>query len=270
MMNVLDVSVRYGDRVALDGVTLRNPPGQITAVVGGDAAGKTTLLKTMAGLVRPSAGTVEAPPKQRMGYMPSGAGSWADLTVDENVAFIGGAYGLKGAVLAERADELLERAGLAETRGRLAGRLSGGMRNKLGFCLAMLHRPEVLILDEPSTGVDPVSRVEIWRLITRAAAHGTAVVMATTYMDEAERAGQILVLDRGRPLLSGSSESIVAAAPGTIVRTSAPQRGDYAWRSGEVFHEWWPASPPPGSTTTPMTLEDACIVAALAQPDAAA
>ncbi len=157
--------------------------------------------------------------------MPPGAGSWADLSVDENVAFIGGSYGLSGDALARRADELLGRAGLDEARDRLAGKLSGGMRNKLGFCLAMLHEPDLLVLDEPSTGVDPVSRVELWRLISEAAVQGTAVVLATTYMDEAERSGSVLVLDQGRPLLYGGPQEIVAAYPGAVVadrETPAP------------------------------------------------
>ncbi len=263
-MGVQGLSVRYANRTVLTDVTLATPAGQITAVVGGDGAGKSTLLKAMVGLVRPWAGTVESPPKTRIGYMPSGAGSWSDLTVDENVAFIGSAYGLSRAELADRSADLLGRADLAGVRGRLAGQLSGGMRNKLGFCLAMLHRPDLLVLDEPSTGVDPVSRVELWRLITRAAAHGTAVVMATTYMDEAERAGQILVLEGGRALLAGSAEQIVEATAGVIVRTAQPERLEFAWRSGELFHEWWPLSPPATAHVVAMTLEDACIVASLA------
>jgi ABC-2 type transport system ATP-binding protein len=109
-----------------------------------------------------------------------------------------------------------------------------------------------------------VSRVELWRLITRAAAHGTAVVMATTYMDEAERAGQILVLEGGRALLAGSAEQIVEATAGVIVRTAQPERLEFAWRSGELFHEWWPLSPPATAHVVAMTLEDACIVASLA------
>ncbi|MEZ5184794.1 MAG: ABC transporter ATP-binding protein [Candidatus Nanopelagicales bacterium] len=262
-MSVSNLTVRFGSVTALENITLETPPGQITAVVGGDGAGKSTLLKAMVGLVEVEAGTVQTPERAQIGYMPADAGSWADLTVDENVEFVGGSYGLAGTDLAERADELLKRAGLDGARDRLVGQLSGGMRNKLGFCLATLHRPELLILDEPSTGLDPVSRVELWRLITRAAAHGTAVVLATTYMDEAERTGSVLVLERGRALLSGSPDSIVAQSPGVVVETPRPQRPQYAWRSGEAFREWWPQSPPPGMHIAPLTLEDVAIVASL-------
>ena len=167
---------------------------------------------------------------------------------------------MAGPDLEARATRLLTAAGLNDVRTRLAGQLSGGMHNKLGFCLAMLHTPTLLVLDEPSTGVDPVSRVELWRLISEAAANGTSVIMSTTYLDEAERAGSVVVLHEGRELLSGTPEQIIASCPGTVVATDSPQRPEFAWRSGAVFHEWLPDA---GSQTIPLTLEDVCIVATL-------
>ena len=137
------------------------------------------------------------------------------------------------------------------------------MRQKLGFCLAMLHEPDLLVLDEPSTGVDPVSRVELWRLISEAAAAGTAVVMTTTYLDEAERAGWVLVLDRGKALLSGSPDEVVASCPGVVVESGTPVRPELAWRSGEHFREWWPDGTPDGRRPAALTLEDVSIVASL-------
>jgi ABC-2 type transport system ATP-binding protein len=260
-MSVQNLCVHRGHTLALDDITLDTPAGRVTAVVGGDGAGKTTLLEAMVGLVTPSSGTVDAPPRDRLGYMPSGAGSWNDLTVDENIRFVGGSYGVTD--LEQRAEELLTRAGLLQARDRLAGKLSGGMRHKLGFCLAMLHEPDLLVLDEPSTGVDPVSRVELWRLISEAAAAGTAVVMSTTYLDEAERAGSVLVLERGRELLSGSPDEVVASCPGVVVTTDTPTRAELAWRSGEHFRQWWPDGPPDGFTPAELTLEDVSIVASL-------
>ena len=262
-MSVQNLTVHRGHVVALDDVTVQTPAGRITAVVGGDGAGKTTLLEAMVGLVSADSGTVQTPPRSQIGYMPSGAGSWNDLTVDENVSFVGGSYGLSPEAVAQRAEELLGRANLLDARDRLAGRLSGGMRQKLGFCLAMLHQPELLILDEPSTGVDPVSRVELWRLISEAAAGGTAVVMATTYLDEAERAGWVLVLDRGKALLSGSPDEVIASCPGVVVETDAPVHPELAWRSGEHFREWWPDGTPDGRRPAALTLEDVSIVASL-------
>ena len=262
-MSVQQLTVKRGHVLALDDVTVETPGGRITAIVGGDGAGKTTLLEAMVGLVLPDAGSVDRVPREDVGYMPSGAGSWADLTVDENVTFIGGSYGLSGSALQERADEVLGRAGLSEARDRLAGQLSGGMRQKLGFCLAILHEPRLLVLDEPSTGVDPVSRVELWRLISEAAATGTAVVLSTTYMDEAERAGWVALLEQGRQLLAGTADELIASCPGQVTLTAEPSRPELAWRSGKLYRQWWPDGAPADTTPAHLTLEDVSIVAAL-------
>jgi ABC-2 type transport system ATP-binding protein len=183
------------------------------------------------------------------------SGTWADLTVEENVAFVAAAYGLGGRRLVARRDDLLERAALSDARARLARELSGGMRRKLGFVLAILHEPDLLLLDEPSTGVDPVSRVELWRLIAEAAAGGAAVAMTTTYLDEAERASSVLVLDEGRILASGTAEDIIDSVPGSIAVTDHPEVAARAWRRGRTFHEWRPPDAVPN--------EDADIVADL-------
>ena len=225
---VSGLTVRYGRRTALDDVTLDVPAGAVTAVIGGDGAGKTTLLRALAGVVRPTAGTVHGPARRRIGYVAGASGLYDDLSVAENVAFVAGAYGVRGAELEARLAELLERTGLDGIGDRLAGRLSGGMRQKLAFALAMLHRPELLILDEPTTGVDPVSRVELWRLIAGAAAGGAGVVVSTAYLNEAERAASVLVLDAGRVIAAGPPEAVAAALP-----PAAPhQRGAGAGRRG--------------------------------------
>jgi ABC-2 type transport system ATP-binding protein len=185
---VAGVTVILGDRLVLDGVSLPVRPGAVTAVVGGDGAGKTTLLRTLCGRVAPASGSVSNPGRRNIGYQPATSGTWANLTVAENMAVVAGAYKLPNTVFAQKQRELLGTAGLLDAQDRLACKLSGGMRQKLGFCMAMLHAPRLLVLDEPSTGVDPVSRVELWALIAEAAANGAAVAMATTYLDEAERA----------------------------------------------------------------------------------
>lgn len=258
-----DVTVRYGRTTALDAVSVTIPSGQITAVVGGDGAGKTTLLSTLVGRVVPSSGTVAVPERSRIGYQPASPGSWPDLTVEENLAFVGGVYGVAGRALRARSEELVERAGLNEARNRLASRLSGGMRTKLGFCLAMVHEPELLVLDEPSTGVDPVSRVDLWRLLSEAAAAGTAIVVATTYTDEAERASSVLVLQDGRLLLSGSPDRVIADSPGVVVTTRSVVRPAFSWRYGDAHREWWEGAPPNGDPRVAVDLEDVTIVAAL-------
>jgi ABC-2 type transport system ATP-binding protein len=241
-----EASVRYGDTLALDHVTFRAVPGRISAVVGGDGAGRTTLLRCLAGALAVSSGQVRLPAKPRIGYLPSGSGTYPDLTVDENLSFRATAYQLPAAAARERGGELLERAALASARGRLAGQLSGGMRQKLGVIAAMLHRPDLLVLDEPTTGVDPVSRADLWWLITRAAADGAAVVLATSYLDEAERAIDVLALDAGRELAAGTPEDIVAAMPGTLRVSDVRPEGETArraWRRGGRWRIWDPPAP---------------------------
>jgi ABC-2 type transport system ATP-binding protein len=269
---VRDLAVRFDDRPALDGVTLDVPAGQVTGVVGGDGAGKTTLLRALAGAVAASGGEVRHPPAARIGYLASTSGTYPDLSVDENVRFAATAYGVPAAEAARRASEYLERTGLAAARDRLAGDLSGGMRQKLGVIRALLHRPELVVLDEPTTGVDPVSRADLWWLVARAAAGGAAVVLTTTYLDEAERAAHLLVLDDGRALAAGAPADIVAAMPGTIRARRDRPAGDAArrsWRRRGVWRTWEPDPPdgaapePPGGEAVVPDLQDAVTVLAL-------
>jgi len=270
-----EACVRYGDKLALDHVTFRAVPGQVSAVVGGDGAGRTTLLRCLARALAVTSGRVRLPPPLRLGYLSAGSGTYPDLTVDENLAFRATAYQLPAAVARGRSAGLLERAGLSGARDRLAGRLSGGMRQKLGVIASMLHQPDLLVLDEPTTGVDPVSRADLWWLIARAAADGAAVVLATSYLDEAERAVSVLALDDGRALASGTPEEIIAAMPGTLrVRDTRPE-GEArrrAWRRGGRWRIWDPPGQPgqpgepqePGRPVTP-DLQDAVTVAILAR-----
>jgi len=208
-----DVTVRYGSRTALEGVSLAVPAGGVTAVIGGDGAGKTTLLRALAGVVRIASGEIRRPARRRIGYVAGAAGVYQDLTVDENLAFVARAYGVDEDEFEARAGALLRRSGLGDAGRRLAGRLSGGMRQKLAFILAMLHQPDLLILDEPTTGLDPVSRADLWRLIAGAAAGGAGVVVSTTSVDEAERAASVLLLDGGRVRATGTPGEVAAALP---------------------------------------------------------
>lgn len=239
------LTVRLGSVAALDDVSLHVQSGQMAGVVGGDGAGKTTLLRVLAGARAVTAGQVRRPAAPGIGYMPASSGTYPDLSVDENLEFAAAAYGVAPKEARRRATSYLERAGLADFRGRLAGQLSGGMRQKLGVIRAMLHRPELVVLDEPTTGVDPVSRADLWWLIGRAAAEGAAVVFATTYLDEAERSTQLLVLDGGQTLAAGTSDEVVAATPGVIQARSERPRGDEArraWRRRAAWRVWEPAT----------------------------
>jgi ABC-2 type transport system ATP-binding protein len=247
-----EACVRYGDKLALDHVTFRAALGQVSAVVGGDGAGRTTLLRCLAGAIAVGSGQLRLPPPPRIGYQSAGSGTYPDLSVDENLAFRASAYQMPAAVARERSSELVERAGLAGARDRLAGQLSGGMRQKLGVIAAMLHQPDLLVLDEPTTGVDPVSRADLWWLIARAAADGAAVVLATSYLDEAERAVGVLALDNGRVLGSGTPEEIIAAMPGTLRVSDTRPEGEArrrAWRRGGRWRIW----DPPGQPRPPIT-----------------
>jgi ABC-2 type transport system ATP-binding protein len=261
---VRSATARFGDTVALDDVTVDVPRGTVVAVVGGDGAGKSTLLRALAGEVPLDAGTVQTPPKQNLGYLPASSGSWAALSVRQNIDFVGGIYGLKGEALAVRRTQLLERAKLTGAADRLASHLSGGMRRKLGFSMAIVHEPSLLVLDEPSTGVDPVSRIDLWRLVSEAAATGTAVIMSTTYLDEAERAAHLVVLDGGRVLVQGSYDEVRADFTGAIIRVDQAVRAEWSWRRGRDRREYWPdADPPPGATIVQPDLEDIIVALSL-------
>ena len=262
---VRSATVRFGDTLALDNVSLVVEPGSVVAVVGGDGAGKSTLLRSLVGKVPLARGEVDAPSPRSIGYLPATAGSWPSLTVAQNMDFVGGIYGLSGKALASRRDELLERASLLDAVDRLASQLSGGMRRKLGFSMAMLHDPPLLVLDEPSTGVDPVSRVDLWRLVSEAAAAGAAVVMSTTYLDEAERAASLLALDGGRTLARGTLREVLSSFEGIIAQSASPQRRPWAWRRGRAYHECWPPGTgmPPGDAAVIPDLEDVVIALSL-------
>lgn len=256
-----DLVVHYAKKVALSQVSLDAPGGQVTAVVGGDGAGKSTLLRCLAGAQAPSAGTVRRPGKESVGYLPASTGLYPDLTVTENLEFRATGYRMSRAAARERVAEYLDAAGLTPAASRLAGQLSGGMRCKLGVIAAMLPKPGLLVLDEPTTGVDPVSRSGLWWLIARAAAEGSAVVIATTYLDEAERCGSVLVLDEGRVLAAGTSDEIIAAMPG-VLRASAVGGSARGWRRGGQWRVW---DPDGTDGDIQPDLQDAVTVAAIAR-----
>ncbi|HSK91820.1 MAG TPA: ABC transporter ATP-binding protein [Euzebyales bacterium] len=257
------VTVAFGARPAVTGVTLATPPGAITALVGGDGAGKTTLLRCLAGRVAPSRGRVHRAPLVRTGVLTADPPGYDHLTVAQNLRFVARVRGLPPELARERGARMLAATGLDDARDRLAERLSGGMRRKLGFVLATLHEPEVLLLDEPTTGVDPVSRTDLWWLITAAAGRGTAVVLSTTYLDEAERCSQVLALDGGRVLAQGSPEAIIAPVRHRLYRVAGDGPADRSWRRGRDRRLWAPAGAPPDATPVEPDLEDAIVVAML-------
>ncbi len=253
---VSHLRVAFDGRPALRGVDLTVSPGEIRSVIGGDGAGKTTLLRVLAGQDLGQGGDVRVPDARRLGYVPATGGVFADLTVNENMAFVAEVFGLSG--WRERAGELLEAAGLARFGTRPAASLSGGQGRKLAGTMALLGRPELLVLDELTTGVDPVSRMELWRMVSAAAGSGTAVVMATSYLDEAERTDGVLLLHEGRALASGTPSEVQASIPGWVEESDHPGERARSWRRGRTWRIWHPGSP--GERSIGWTLEDAAIV----------
>lgn len=219
------VGLRYGQTVALDGIDLDIPAGQMVGLIGPDGVGKSSLLALVAGARVIQSGTIEVlggdiararfrgRVSPRIAYMPQGLGRnlYPTLSVFENVDFFGGLFGHAPAERRRRITELLEATGLAPFADRPVGKLSGGMKQKLGLCCALIHSPDLLILDEPTTGVDPLSRRQFWRLIERIRAQhdGMSVLVATAYMEEAERFDCLVAMNAGRVLATGSPEALL-------------------------------------------------------------
>lgn len=215
---------------ALRGIDGTVRAGAITGLVGPDGAGKTTLIRLMTGLLLPDEGKVEVLGHDtrreaerihdRIGYMPQQFGLYEDLSVRENLDLYAD---LRGLPVEERPDvfaELLRFTALGPFQDRLAGRLSGGMKQKLGLACALLRRPQLLLLDEPSVGVDPISRRELWRMVERLAGEGTGVLWSTSYLDEAERCDRVLLLDAGKLLFDGPPAELTRRVAGRVWRTS--------------------------------------------------
>ncbi len=225
---------QYGRRTVLQDVSFDVGPGEVFGVVGPDGAGKTTLLQMLAAILRPSAGDcrvlgedVRRYPDRvqaRVGYMSQGFSLYDRLTVAENIAFAADIRDVPRAVFAERKARLVKMAGLERFQDRREGALSGGMRKKLALCANLIHEPPLLILDEPSLGVDPLSRRELWRILDTARAEGRSIVFATSYMDEADASDHVLLLRQGRPLAMGTPAELRETARGHVysVRTAAP------------------------------------------------
>ena len=260
--------VRRRGRAVLDAVDVDAVPGSVRVVVGGDGAGKTTLLRVLAGTQAADSGAVRRPPTHRIGAMLEAPAVYADLSVDEHVSFVADSYGTRDP---GRVEELLRRANLVAARSRLAGQLSGGMRHKLAVILALVHRPSLVLLDEPTTGVDPISRAQLWRLITHAAAEGAAVVLSTTYLDEAERADVAYVLHDGTVLLAGRPETLLSGAQGAFGTSATRVDGFACWRHGHAWRVWAPdGALPAAATPDGPTLQDLVISAQLARREVTA
>lgn len=205
---VRDLSRRFGLVAAVDRLSVAVARGELFGLVGPDGAGKTTTLRMLAGVLRPTAGdatvqgvsVVRDPEgvKHHIGYMSQRFGLYGDLTVRENIAFYADLYQVPAPERAARRERLYQFSSLGPFENRLASQLSGGMKQKLGLCCALIHQPDVLLLDEPTFGVDPISRRDLWLIIHEMVSQGVAVVVSTAYLDEAERCDHVALLDHGR------------------------------------------------------------------------
>jgi ABC-2 type transport system ATP-binding protein len=215
----------FGSRPALHGIDLKIARGEMFALIGPDGAGKTTFFRLVAGLLLPTSGSV-ARDDVPFGLLPQRFSLYEDLTVDENLRLRASLYGVARAEAGARAADLLARVGLDRFGTRLAGALSGGMKQKLALVAALLPRPALLLLDEPTTGVDPVSRREFWQVLNALHHEGLTIVVSTPYMDEAEYASRLAFLDDGRLVASGTRDEILAAYPRPLVEIATNALGE--------------------------------------------
>lgn len=226
----------FGEVRAVDGLTFDVAPGELFGIVGPDGAGKTTTLRMLAGVLRPSSGDasvagvsiVRDPEgvKHHIAYMSQRFGLYTDLTVSENIEFYADLYQVPRAERPARLQRLYAFSGLGPFEDRLAGQLSGGMKQKLGLCAALIHEPDILLLDEPTFGVDPISRRDLWLIIHEMVASGVTVVVSTAYLDEAERCDRVALFYKGRVAVIDRPDALQRRLHDQVlaVRTDQPRR----------------------------------------------
>ena len=250
------VSKRYGRTLAVDTLSFGVNRGEMFGLIGPDGAGKTTTIRMLCGLLHADSGSIRVaghdPVKQhraitaKVGYLSQRFSLYGDLSIDENISFFAEVHGVSD--YAQKRDTLLEITQLTKFRTRLADRLSGGMKQKLALACTLVHEPEIILLDEPTTGVDPVSRREFWRLLSRFRAMGITILMSTPYLDEAERCSRVALLDRGRLLALDEPGVLRASLPGNLLEVIVPdpraaqaalvQQGVEAQLFGDRLHVW--------------------------------
>jgi len=235
-IRTVDLTKSFGPLIAVNRITLSVAEGEIFGLVGPDGAGKTTTLRLLTSIMEPTSGNAwidghhtvkEAETvKTKIGYMSQRFGLYSDLTVLENIHFYADLYGVPAKERKEKIERLLSFSNLIPFQKRLAGNLSGGMKQKLGLTCALIHTPKVLLLDEPTNGVDPISRRDFWRILYQLLREKVTIFVSTAYLDEAERCNRLALMHKGKLLACGTPEEIKKLIPGTIieVRSADPRR----------------------------------------------
>ena len=231
-VGVEGLTKRFGALAAVERLSFSVHPGEIFGLVGPDGAGKTTAMRMLASVMRPDAGSIVidgidvlAEPeeaKRHVSYMPQRFGLYEDLTVDENIRFYADLFEVPRRLWQVRAASMLAAADMTAYRGRLAGQLSGGMKQKLGLTCSLVHTPRVLLLDEPTTGVDPLSRREFWQILYSLRAEGVAMLISTAYLDEAERCDRLALLHQGAMLHCDTPARLKSRMPGAMLEVVSP------------------------------------------------
>ena len=236
LVSLHSLTRHFGTTRAVDGLTFDVAPGELFGIVGPDGAGKTTTLRMLAGVLRPTAGdatiagvSVAQDPeavKPHIAYMSQRFGLYTDLTVRENIEFYADLYHVPKPERPARLERLYQFSALGPFEDRLAGKLSGGMKQKLSLCCALIHHPEVMLLDEPTFGVDPISRRDLWLILHDMVADGMTVLASTAYLDEAERCDRVALLHQGHVIALDTPDGLQQQFDGDIytVRTDDPRR----------------------------------------------
>jgi ABC-2 type transport system ATP-binding protein len=229
---ISNLTRRFPGITAVDRLTFDVHAGEIFGLVGPDGAGKTTTLRMLAGVLTPDSGSATVAgidmirdpesAKAHLSYMPQRFGLYEDLTVEENIRFYADIFGVSRAERDRRSQQLLGAAGMEPFKDRLAGKLSGGMKQKLGLVCALIHRPGVILLDEPTNGVDPVSRRDFWRILYSLLNEGIAILMSTSYLDEAERCHRVALLHQGHMLYCDTPAGLKAHLHGAVLSVVGP------------------------------------------------
>jgi ABC-2 type transport system ATP-binding protein len=243
VITVDQLTKRFGGNIAVDSLGFNVKRGEIFGIVGPDGAGKSTLLRMMAGIMAPTSGSIIIDGmnvaqnrfniKESLAYMPQRFGLYEDLTVEENIRFFGRLFGVSGGEIDKRTPKLYDFSRLGPFKDRLAGNLSGGMKQKLGLACCLIHSPGLILLDEPTNGVDPVSRREFWKILYDLLSDGVTIVVSTAYLDEAERCNRVALMHEGRFIRLGTPADVKGSVRGVLIEIET----ENVWKAEEALNK---------------------------------